>query len=114
MADFSDNYGTIIDSSTEIIDCGGVWCVSFCLENLGNIFIVNSFSYTASGSCCMLKGKSESKFLIKEFTPYSNLNDDTIVFFGIILTWIGFGTAFEIKNGNERTVSPYLAAGTVR
>ena len=114
MVEFSDNYGNVLESPAERIDCGGIWCVSFCLENLGCIFIINSFSYVANGSLCTLKGKSESKFVAKEFVDYIDLNDNTIVFFGIVLTWIGFGTVFEIKNGHERTVSPYLSAGTVR
>jgi hypothetical protein len=114
MIEFSDNYGSIIDSPTEIIDCGGVWCVFYCLENLGDIRVINTFTYTSNGSCRFLKGKSETKLILQEFVPHFDLNDTTIVFFGIILTWIGFGTAFEIKNGSERTISPYLTGGTVR
>jgi hypothetical protein len=114
MIEFSDNYGSITDSPTEIVDCGGVWCVFYCLENLGNIIVINTFEYISNGSCGFLKGKSETKLVVQEFVPYFDLNDINIVFFGIILTWIGFGTAFEIKNGNERTISPYLTGGTVR
>jgi hypothetical protein len=114
MAEFSDNYGSIVDSPTEIIDCGGTWCILFCSENLGDVKVVNTFTYTSSGSCGSLKGKSENNFISKEFVPYFDLNDITIVFFGIVLTWIGFGTVFEINNGSERTVSPYLTGGTVR
>jgi hypothetical protein len=114
MLESSDNYGSISDSPTEIIDCGGVWCVLFCLENFGTVNIVNTFSYIANGSCGSLNGKSDNKFIIKEFVPHYDLNDDAIVFIGIILTWIGFGTVFELNNGSERTVSPYLTGGTVR
>jgi hypothetical protein len=114
MAEVSDNYGTILDSPTEKNDCGGVWSIFYCLENLGDIFIINSFSYTSSGSCGSIKGKSENNFIVNHFIPHFDLNDITIVFFGIVLTWIGFGTAFEIKNGSERTISPYLTGGTVR
>jgi len=114
MTEFSDNYGSILDSPTEIINCGGIWCVLFCSENLGDVIVINTFVYTSSGSCGSLKGKSKSEFIIKEFVPHFDLNDITIVFFGIVLTWIGFGTVFEIDNGNERTVSPYLTGGTVR
>lgn len=114
MIDASDNYGNILDSPTERIDCGGIWCVLFCLESLGDIKVVNIFVYESSGSCGSFKGKSETKLVAKEFSPHFDLNDITIVFFGIVLTWIGFGTVFEINNGSERTVSPYLTGGTVR
>jgi hypothetical protein len=114
MAEVSDNYGSILDCPTEKVDCGGVWSVFYCLENLGDIFFINSFSYVSSGSCGSIKGKSENNFVIKEFISYFDLNDINIVFFGIVLIWIGFGTAFEIENGNERIISPYLTGGTVR
>jgi len=32
----------------------------------------------------------------------------------IIFTWVGFGTVFEIANGLERVVNPYVASGTLR
>lgn len=114
MLEVSDNYGSISDSPTERINCGGIWGVFYCLENLGDINIINSFSYVSSGSCGSLRGKSENNFVVKEFVPHIDLNDIAIVYFGIVLTWIGFGTVFEIKNGTERTVSPYLTGGTVR
>jgi hypothetical protein len=114
MIEFSDNYGTIDRLPTEVIDCGGVWCVLYCLENLGDIRVINTFAYTSNGSCGSLKGKSETKLVVQEFIIHFDLNDDTIVFFGIILTWIGSGTVFEIDNGSERTVSPYLTGGTLR
>lgn len=114
MVEVSDNYGSILDFPTEKVDCGGVWSVFYCLENLGDIFFINSFSYVSSGSCGSIKGKSENNFVIKEFISYFDLNDITIVFLGIVLIWIGFGTAFEIENGNERIISPYLTGGTVR
>lgn len=51
---------------------------------------------------------------VKPFVAHEDLNTDEIIYYGIILTWIGFGTAFELGNGNERIVSPYLTGGTVR
>jgi len=116
MIEFSDNYGTIDHLPTEVIDCGGVWCVLYCSENLGNLIIINTFSFTSDGLCGSLKakGQSDTVCVYNEFVIHYDLNDDTIVFFGIILTWIGSGTVFEIGNGSERTVSPYLTGGTVR
>jgi len=116
MVDSFDNYGCIDSSPTEIIDCGGIWCVFFCLEDLGTINFFNTFSYTSDGECDFFKVSGQSKTICikKEFVPHLDLNDFDIIFCGIVLRWIGFGTAFEISNGIERIVSPYLASGTVR
>jgi hypothetical protein len=32
----------------------------------------------------------------------------------VVFTWVGSGTVFEIGNGLERTVNPYIASGTLR
>lgn len=114
MIESYENYGSILDSPTEIIDCGGVWCFLFSPEDFGGIFIINTFAYVSNGSCGSLNGKSHNKFVSKEFVPHLDLNDVSIIFFGVILVWIGFGTLFELDNGSERIASPYLTGGTVR
>jgi hypothetical protein len=58
-------------------------------------------------------GESISK-KITQFKSYQDLNSLEIVYCGIVLTWIGFGTVFELDNGSERIASPYLSSGTVR
>lgn len=114
MIESYENYGSILDFPTEIVDCGGIWCLLFFQENFGCIGIVNTFAYVSNGSCGSLKGKSQNKFVSKEFVPHLDLNDVSIIFFGVILVWIGFGTLFELDNGSERIVSPYLTGGSVR
>jgi len=59
-------------------------------------------------------GKSQVVVEVSLFEPHEDLNSDEIIYCGVILTWIGFGTAFEIDNGSERIISPYLSSGTVR
>lgn len=67
-------------------------------------------------SCSLFKVRGESKTIVKVsvFSNHEDLNTDDIVYCGIILTWIGFGTAFELNNGSERIISPYLNSGTAR
>jgi len=114
-----DDYGSIADPVTEIVDCGAMptqknnLCEEDEEEDHKNLS--NTFSYCSTGKGSSLKVKGNSKIIFVEiFEEYKNLNEDVIVFCGIILTWIGFGTLFEIDNGLERIVSPYLASGTVR
>jgi|688.fasta_scaffold201972_2 hypothetical protein len=67
-------------------------------------------------SCSLFKVRGESKAIVKVsvFSNHEDLNTDDIVYCGIILTWIGFGTSFELNNGSERIISPYLNSGTAR
>lgn len=115
-----DDYGSIADPVTEIVDCGGMSVEkndsnSEEDEEEDHKNLSNTFSYcsTGKGSSLKVKGNSKTTF-VEIFKIYLDLNEDSIVFCGIILTWIGFGTVFEIDNGLERTVSPYLASGRVR
>lgn len=117
MQNFPEDYGSIIDPPTEIIDCGGIPVKkdNDLEEEEEEKPLPNSFSYCSTGKTesFKIKGSSKNNFTAI-FANIEDLNEDAIVFFGIILTWIGFGTAFEIDNGSERIVSPYLASGTVR
>ncbi len=67
-------------------------------------------------SCSLFKVRGESKIFVNPsvFLNHEDLNTDDIVYCGIILIWIGFGTAFELDNGSERIISPYLNSGTAR
>lgn len=115
-----DDYGSIADPVTEVIDCGGIPLQKNNLvdeeeEEEDHKNLSNTFSYCSTGRGSSLKVKGDSKVVFTEtFKSYFDLNEDSIVFFGIVLTWIGFGTPFEIENGLERIVSPYLASGTMR
>jgi len=59
-------------------------------------------------------GESITVVKISPFVPHEDLNTCEIIYCGIVLTWIGFGTVFELDNGSERITSPYLSSGTVR
>lgn len=121
MSGFGDDYGSIMDVATEILDCGEIptstqKSLEEDDEEEEDLGLRNTFSYcsTGEGSSFKASGKSIIVCVQKTFVNHEDLNEDTIVFFGIILTWIGNGTLFEMDNGLERSVSPYLASGTVR
>jgi hypothetical protein len=122
MINFSEDYGSIVDIPTEIIDGGNIptrksnsSLEESCEEDEENKFSPNCFSYCSNGTINSFKIKGSSQYTFKKlFVAIKNLNENSIVFFGIILTWIGFGTLFEIDNGLERIVSPYKSSGTIR
>ncbi len=119
MLGFGDDYGSIVEVATEVIDCGesspSNQKSSSDDEEEEDLGLRSTFSYCSSGIGPALKPTGKCKTTYTQIQVESiDLNEDCIVFFGIILTWIGFGTLFEMDNGLERTVSPYLASGTVR
>lgn len=115
MSLLSDDYGIITSEPIEIIDGG-----SICSVETDNIIKVDNqtsttvFSYHSTGESTKkvfnVSGSSRIRFE-KIFDLNLDLNDDSIVFLGIVLTWIGFGTIFEIENGLERSLTPNLVAG---
>lgn len=106
-----EDYGSIDSPPDEMEDAGALEDpVEYDTEE--NILTPKQIK----NSCTLFKarGKSKSTFKPSNFIEYDDLNTDDIIFCGIILTWIGFGTVFELDNGSERITSPYLSSGTVR
>lgn len=109
-----EDYGVLNTLPNEVFDCGNLYVnENEKLENEEVLFIVDEQVIT---SCSLFKLSGKSKVVLEEsdFNNISDLNSDDIVYCGIILTWIGFGTVFELDNGSERIVSPYLTGGSVR
>lgn len=109
-----EDYGVLNTLPNEVFDCGNLYFnQNEELEHEEVLLIADEQVIT---SCSLFKVSGKSKVIVEEsaFDNYSDLNSDDIVYCGIILTWIGFGTAFELDNGSERIISPYLTGGTVR
>jgi hypothetical protein len=111
-----EDYGSIADVATEVIDCGSIPVKkdNNLEEDEEEKPLPNSFSYCSTGKTSSFKIKGSSSNNFNRTFIEIDLNEDSIVYFGIILTWIGFGTLFEIDNGLERIVSPYLSSGEMR
>lgn len=110
-----EDYGTILEDPAEVLDAGYLFAVNNNnIIKTDNQTSVTCFSYYSSGESkkktFKVVGSSAVNFA-RIVDSCRDLNEDCIVFFGIILTWIGFGTLFEIENGLERSVSPNLVAG---
>jgi hypothetical protein len=94
------DYGGISDVVEEIQDSYVVTC-SETLQPFGTIKIKQNT-------------KSKSKKVSAEFIKLENLNKKSIIFYGIILTWYGYGTVFELCNGLERQVIPDVSGGGLK
>jgi hypothetical protein len=107
----TEDLGNITEFTDEIIDYGTLD------ETLGftRCFIVSAGITKNKDGICGLRIKGSSISGKKSiFNSYVDLNHMDIVYCGIVIRWIGFGTAFELDNGIERIVSPYLSSGTMR
>lgn len=111
FAHLEEDYGSITSPPDEMIDGGNL---DDDIEIGGDDNLNIAIPEKTKSSLFGIKGKSKNICVSSEFIPYSDLNSDDIVFVGIVLTWIGFGTAFELDNGYERIVSPYLSSGDMR
>ena len=110
----ADDCGLILSSPIEVLDCGGIVetynyiedCYTInCSETLhpfGSIKISNS----NSKQTCYKKVSSE-------FVRFENLNNKSIILTGIIITWYGYGTLFEINDGLIRQVVPDVSGGGI-
>lgn len=107
-----EDYGNVSDPTDETFDCGDLVGP---VENDEEKYTVDQVSKIDGNNLIIkIKGKSKNKFKKSIFVPHEDMNIDSIVFCGIILTWIGIGSAFEFDDGSERIVAPYLTGGTVR
>ena len=59
-----------------------------------------------------IKGK-ETKYIrkTKEFKKFIDLNTNSIIFYGIIIRWIGFSIIFQLSNDSERKLIPDVSGG---
>ena len=75
--------------------------------------ITSTFTQIPFGSIGNISGtaeeRSSNKFDASGTIQVSKTLDENVTF-----TWAGTGTLFEIGNGLERSLSPYVSSGTVR
>ena len=93
------DYGNISDIIDETQDFYIITC-SETLRPFGTIKIKQDI-------------KSRFKKVSSGFVKLENLNKKSIIFYGIILTWYGYGTVFELCNGLKRQVIPDVSGGGV-
>lgn len=106
-----EDYGSI-DSPPEEMEDAGSLEEPVEYDTAENLLISSFINY--KGVSFRIRGKSKVEYCRKEFISHTDLNTDDIVFCGIVLTWIGFGTVFEFDNGLQRNVCPYRNSGVAR
>lgn len=108
----TEDCGFISSSIGSGLDCG----------NINGLVKENQDFYTVTCSETLLpfgtikiKQNTKSKFkkVSSEFIRLENLNKKSIILYGIIFTWYGYGTVFELCNGLERQVVPDVSGGGI-
>lgn len=107
-----DDCGLILSSPIEVFDCGKIIDNIDCIDTENYFTINNSESLYPFGS---IKIKSSEKVKYKkvcvEFRKLDQISKRSILLNGMIITWYGYGTVFEFKNGLERQVIPDVSGG---
>ncbi len=107
-----DDCGLILSSPIEVFDCGKISESDDLFETENYFTIGNSETLYPFGS---IKINSSDKVKYKkvcvEFRILDKISKRSILLTGIIITWYGYGTVFELKNGLERQVIPDVSGG---
>ena len=100
--------GLLTESSWEVVDCG----------NLDNTDIQEALYtidcneiLTPFGGVKVSGGNTKYKKINSVFKKYLDRNSRSIVFYGIVLRWVGFSVIFQLSNDAKRDVIPDVSGG---
>jgi hypothetical protein len=99
-------------SVRDIFDYGNI---SEIAQEKQDFYIITCSETLRPFGTIKIKQNTKSKFkkISSVFIRLENLNKNSIIFYGIILTWYGYGTVFELCNGLERQVIPDVSGGGI-
>ena len=108
----SDDCGLISSSPIEVLDCGEI--VEIC-DYTEDCYTINySETLYPFGSITVSNSKQTCyRKISSEFVRFESLNKKSIILTGIIITWYGYGTLFEINDGLIRQVVPDVSGGGI-
>jgi hypothetical protein len=103
-----EDSGLLTESSWEVVDCGN-------LENTDikeDLYTIDcNETLTPFGGVKVSGGNTKYKKTNSVFKKYLDLNSRSIVFYGIVLRWVGFSVIFQLSNDAKRDVIPDVSGG---
>ena len=107
-----DDCGLILSSPIEVFDCGKI-CEGVDLDDVDNYFTINDVDTLYPFGSIRINSSEKVKYkkVCVEFRKLDEINKRSILLNGMIITWYGYGTVFEFKNGLERQVIPDVSGG---
>jgi hypothetical protein len=100
----------LLSSVEEVFDCG---CITSVAEETEDFYVIScSETLTPFGTISTNKNTTAKTYKVSSaFIRLEKLNKKSIILTGIIITWYGYGTVFELSNGLERQVIPDVSGG---
>ena len=107
-----DDCGLILSSPIEVFDCGKI-CECVDSDGVDNYFTINDVDTLYPFGSIRINSSEKVKYkkVCVEFRKLDEINKRSILLNGMIITWYGYGTVFEFKNGLERQVIPDVSGG---
>jgi hypothetical protein len=106
---FQEDFGTITNSSWETDDCGNITNITVDSEN--HYEIAHNETLIPFGSIKVFGNKTKYTKKTSIFKKYIDLNLKSIIFYGIVLRWIGFSIIFQLSGDLKRKVIPDVSGG---
>ncbi len=104
-----DICGLITSTPMELFDCGKI---TDNLEIKEDFYTINcSTTLRPFGSIKIQSTKTKFKKVSVGFRKLEDLNHRSIIFYGIIINWIGFNIIFESDSSLKRQVIPDVSGG---
>lgn len=104
-----DICGLITSIPSELFDCGKITDNSEIKEDYYTVYC--STTLHPFGSIKIESAKTKFKKVSVQFRKLEDLNHRSIVFYGIIINWIGFNIIFESNSSLKRQVIPDVSGG---
>lgn len=106
-----DDCGLILSSPIEVFDCGKI--TDSLIDEIVDVYLLNCCETLYPFGSIYVKStdKVEYKKVSIEYRKFADLNSKSIILNGIIITWYGYGTLFELNNGLIRQVVPDVSGG---
>lgn len=104
-----EDCGFLTDSSWEVVDCGNL---DGYVDSKEDLYIIDCdetlipFGGFKVNDCNTKYKKNNSVF-----KKYLDLNSRSIIFYGIVLRWVGFSVLFQLSNDMKREVIPDVSGG---
>jgi len=106
----TEDCGLLSSFVGDIFDCGNIGEV---INETQDFYIVTCSETLIPFGTIKVSKRTSSKTIKEssEFVRLENLNKKSIILSGIIITWYGYGTVFELCNGLERQLIPDVSGG---
>lgn len=104
-----EDCGFLTDSSWEVVDCGNL---EGYVDSKEDSYVIDcNETLIPFGGVKVNGGNAKYRKINSVFKKYLDLNSRSIIFYGIVLRWVGFSVLFQLSNDMKREVIPDVSGG---